>query len=224
MLVLASTTDLVQVVSGQAASLDVHASWADALAGAITPGRGNVVIATAATTTVVAAPAASTQRNVKALHIRNKHATQACDVTVQHTDGTTIARLYRTTLNPADMLEYTDTNGFVVGTTGQIPAAPYVLKTGDTMSGSLTMNVNYPQLTLNNTDPSNPSAAVYYTRNGLARWWLGPTGNETGGNVGSDYGIYAYDDTGAGLGTPWVTIYRHNGNILLGGNVSVGSP
>jgi hypothetical protein len=163
MILLTSTSDAVQVVTSAAAAIDVHASWVDALAGVITPGRNNKAIVTATTTTVVAAPASSTQRNLRAMHIRNKHASLACDVTVQHTDGATIARLYKLTLSPGDALEYTDQHGFVPppNTTAGIGEAPvdgqiygrqnsgwtsitaslgsYVQKAGDTMSGALSV-------------------------------------------------------------------------------------
>src|SRR5215813_4890069 len=114
MILLASTSDQIQIITSAAATIDVHATWVDTLGTAITPGRTNTAISTAATTTAVASPAASTQRNVKTLHVRNRHATLACDITVQHTDGSTIVRLNKTTLSPGTMLEMTDQGGFMV--------------------------------------------------------------------------------------------------------------
>jgi hypothetical protein len=61
MLLLTSTSDKLQIISiitSQAASIDVHASWVDNASNNITPGRTNSVITTAATTNVIAAPAA----------------------------------------------------------------------------------------------------------------------------------------------------------------------
>lgn len=90
MLLLTSTSDIIRVVTGSAANLNVHASWVDNNAGTITPGRTNTAaITTATTTTTVGSPAASTQRNVKTLYITNNHATASTQVTVQHFDGTT---------------------------------------------------------------------------------------------------------------------------------------
>lgn len=84
MLLLDGTTDLLELVTSAAADIEVHASWADFLAGAITPGRTNTAsITTGTTTTIVAAPAASTFRNIRHLNIRNNHGATACDVTVQ---------------------------------------------------------------------------------------------------------------------------------------------
>ena len=121
MLLLTSVNDRLQIVTSSVADIDVHASWVDTSAGVITPGRTNTAIALTTTTSVAGAPAASTQRNVKTLHVRNKHASLACDVTVQHTDGTIVAQLYKATLSAGDALEYTDQAGFGGG---RVPAPP----------------------------------------------------------------------------------------------------
>lgn len=105
MLLLTSTSDILRVVTGSAADVDVHASWVDNAAGTITPGRTNTApITTATTTTVVASPASSTQRNVKALYIHNTHASTSTVVTVQHFDGTTSIDLMNCTLLPDEHL------------------------------------------------------------------------------------------------------------------------
>src|SRR3990167_2821576 len=106
MLLLASTSDLLRVVTSAAVTVDVHASWADLNSGTVTPGRTNTPITTATTTTVVASPGASTYRTVKSLYIRNRHATTACDVTVIHTDGTNAMELTKVTLSAGDTLHY----------------------------------------------------------------------------------------------------------------------
>jgi hypothetical protein len=99
MLLLTSTSDLVQVITSAAGQIEVHASYVDNNAGTITPGRTNTAdITTATTTTVVASPAASTQRNVKYLNIHNESATVANIIDVIHTDGTTPQDLIQCTL------------------------------------------------------------------------------------------------------------------------------
>jgi len=113
MILLTSTADQLQLVTSAAATVDVHTTWVDTLGATVTPGRTNTNISTAATTTVTGSPAGSTQRNVKTLHVRNRHASLATDVTVQHTDGTTLVRLFKTTLFAGGMLEMTDQGGFV---------------------------------------------------------------------------------------------------------------
>ena len=102
MLNLASTSDIIRIVTGSAADVDVHASWVDydSSGGAITPSRTNTAaIATATTTTVVASPGnATTKRNVKHLNVTNSHTTASTQVTVQHFDGTNSEDLMGVTL------------------------------------------------------------------------------------------------------------------------------
>jgi hypothetical protein len=109
MLLLTSTSDILRVVTGSAADVDVHASWVDNASGTITPGRTNTAaIVTATTTTVVGSPAASTQRNVKHLNITNVHASVTTTVVVQHFDGTTSEDLMGVTLLPGENLVFNE--------------------------------------------------------------------------------------------------------------------
>ena len=103
MINLASTSDLIQVVTSHAAQIEVHASWVDLNGTTVTPGRTNTPhITTATTTTVVGSPAASTVRNVKHINITNDHASQSCIVTVEHTDGTTAIEMMSYVLLPGE--------------------------------------------------------------------------------------------------------------------------
>ena len=109
MLILASTSDIVRVVTAQAAQIEVHASYVDWNGSAVTPGRTNTPhITTATTTTVVAAPGASVQRNVKHLNITNDHASASCVVTVEHFDGTTAIELMGFTLLPGENMIFSE--------------------------------------------------------------------------------------------------------------------
>lgn len=102
MIILASTADLVRVVTSHAALVEVHASYIDLNGTTVTPGRLNTLITTATTVTVVASPGAATVRNLKHLNITNDHASQSCNVTVEHTDGTTAIELMAFTLLPGE--------------------------------------------------------------------------------------------------------------------------
>lgn len=113
MLLLASTSDKLQVVTSAALATDVHASWVDVAAGVTAPGRANTAISTAATTDVVASPGSGVIRNVKALSVRNKDASTPQTVTVRHTDGTTTVELYQATLLAGQSLQYTEETGFI---------------------------------------------------------------------------------------------------------------
>lgn len=114
MLLLTSTSDIIRVVTGSAATIQVHASWVDNNAGTITPGRTNTpVISTATTTTVVASPASGVQRNVKFLNITNAHATASTVVTVQHFDGSNSEDLIGVTLLPGENLVLSSTGDWM---------------------------------------------------------------------------------------------------------------
>ena len=108
MIILASTADLVRVVTSHAALVEVHASYVDLNGTTVTPGRLNTLISTATTTTVVASPASSTVRNIKHLNITNDHASQSCNVTVEHTDGTTAIELMAFTLLPGENMIFNE--------------------------------------------------------------------------------------------------------------------
>jgi hypothetical protein len=114
MLLLTSTSDQLQIVTSAAAAVNVHTTWVDTVtsSGVVTPGRNNTAISTATTTSVAGSPTASHQRNVKTLHVRNADSTNDSDVTVQHSDGTNVVQLFKTTLKPGDSIEYTDQGGF----------------------------------------------------------------------------------------------------------------
>lgn len=114
MLLLASTSDKIRVVTSGAVTTDVHASWVDISGSTVTPGRTNTPITTATTTDVVGSPGASTYRTVKTLHVRNRHAATSQDVTVIHTDGTNAMELVKVTLTAGDALHYDEHAGFTV--------------------------------------------------------------------------------------------------------------
>ena len=114
MLLLTSTSDIIRVVTGSAADIECHASWVDINGTTVTPGRTNTArIPTATTTTIVASPAASTQRNVKALYIHNTHATVASTVLIQHFDGTTSVDLVNCVLLPDEHLNLNENGSWV---------------------------------------------------------------------------------------------------------------
>ena len=109
MINLASTSDLIRVITSHAAQIEVHASWVDLNGTTVTPGRTNTpAITTATTTTIVGSPAASTVRNAKHLNITNDHASQSCTVTVEHTDGTTVVELMAFTLLPGENMIFNE--------------------------------------------------------------------------------------------------------------------
>jgi hypothetical protein len=113
MLLLASTSDIIRVITDAAGDIEVHASWVDNNAGAITPGRTNTPsITTATTTTVVGSPGASTQRNVRTLSVRNNSATVANKVGIEHFDGTNAVMMIQPTMSPGEAMLWIDGEGW----------------------------------------------------------------------------------------------------------------
>lgn len=113
MTILTSTSDVIRVVTGSAvANIEVQASWTDLSSGTYTPGSTETEISTATTTTVVAAPGASTYRRVKGLTIRNNHASSSNVVTVQKYNGTIAADLVGVTLLAGETLSRDDDGGW----------------------------------------------------------------------------------------------------------------
>ena len=112
MILLTSTSDLLRVTTSSAAAVKVHASYVDRSGATITPGRLNTAIASATTTTIVASPAASTDRTVKFVSIYNDDASLSVTVTVLHTDGTTAVDMWSATLAPQQGLQYDEGAGW----------------------------------------------------------------------------------------------------------------
>lgn len=114
MLLLTSTSDIIRLVTGSAADVDAHVSYVDINGTTVTPGRLNTPpIVTATTTTIATSPAASTQRNVKAIYVHNASATVSTTVTVQHFDGTTSVDLINCVLLPDEHLNLNENGSWV---------------------------------------------------------------------------------------------------------------
>jgi hypothetical protein len=116
MLLLAGTTEKVQVITSAAGDVDCHASFMDVTAGSdpVPDTQYAVGIVTATTTDVVAAPTGSAIRNVKQLLVRNVHASVTNTVTVRLTDGTNNADIFSVALAAGEAIQYLDGVGFQV--------------------------------------------------------------------------------------------------------------
>lgn len=185
MLLLTSTSDLVRVVTDATAEIEAHASWVDNNAGTITPGRTNTAsITTATTTTVVGSPAASTQRNVKHLSIRNNHASTTCTVTVEHTDGTNVEGLIKVSLLAGESLRldaagrwsHEDANG------GEYVGIGPMASQAEMEGASSLVTVVSP--------------GRLHFHPGVAKFWV--KAGTTGNNLNS-YNITSLTDTGTGI-------------------------
>lgn len=107
---------------------------------------------------------------------------------------------------------------------GAADAIGAVKKTGDTMTGNLTISgASSPTLLLNWTG-SPGSANVLSLHNGASRWLLslGESAAESGSNAGSNFIIYRYSDAGTLIDAPF-SITRSTGlTTLTALNVSGG--
>lgn len=102
-----SSTDSVELVTAQAATIDVVADLVDFSSGVAVPiAPQATAITTATTTTVVTAPASGHLIGVESLTIRNKDAAVTCDVTVQLDKSATNYERHKETLLPGYALEY----------------------------------------------------------------------------------------------------------------------
>jgi hypothetical protein len=107
-----ASTDKLQLITDAAATLDVVVSWTDWVSSTPTPGTTPTAITTAATTDIVATPAASTIRNVKHITARNKNASVTANVTVVFNRGGTQYELFKVSVAPGEVLEFIEGIGF----------------------------------------------------------------------------------------------------------------
>lgn len=81
--ILDTTSKSLEVETSSAASTDYVVSWVDNTTTTFTPGMSQGNITTATTTTVVAAPGASTQRQIKWISLRNRSTSTSQTVTIK---------------------------------------------------------------------------------------------------------------------------------------------
>lgn len=83
MIILSTINDTLELITSSAANVDYYIAYADITTTTFSPSSTQGTIASATTTTILSAPAASTQRQVKLLTIVNRHASTSCNVTLQ---------------------------------------------------------------------------------------------------------------------------------------------
>lgn len=122
---LVDTDDTLRVVTASGVStMHMYAAWADLTTTALTPGNSDAQVTTATTTVLVAAPGASTQRQIKGLSIRNAHASSSNVITVQFFDGVTATELIQYTLLAGETLQWGEDENFrVIDASGQVKGA-----------------------------------------------------------------------------------------------------
>lgn len=222
-MILDATTKKLQVVLGGAitsAQLQVNVSWADTQNGAtFVPGSNSAVTNSATPVDIVAAPAASTQRQIKEVTIQNTD-TAAATVTVQTVDGANTRKNIVVTIQVGETLFFAAgqwgvlaTNGAIKGSAGvssvalTMPSDFAVAGSPITTTGTLAVTANNQSANTFKAGPVSGGAAppTYRTvvaadLNSLA-FTAGSVlfGNASGG-IGQDNSKLFWDDTNLLLG------------------------
>lgn len=115
MIVLGDTTETLELLTSAATSLDYYVAFTDITSTTFVPDQNSGNIASATTTTILAAPAASTQRQVKFMTFRNRATNASITITLKHdTSGTERYVSSDVVLAAGEVLEYNDGSGFIV--------------------------------------------------------------------------------------------------------------
>lgn len=124
MIILKATTESLQLVTSSAAALDYSISFVDITTTTFSPSSAEGKITSATTTSAVAAPAASTQRQVKLITVSNRDAVLTDAVYLQKLiSATSYVVTPTTTLLPGETLQYMDGMGWVYySSTGSVKA------------------------------------------------------------------------------------------------------
>lgn len=132
MLFLTSTGESFTLATGSALSTDWSAAWVDMSSAGATAGSAQGNVATATTTTLVAAPVAGVQRQLKSLTVVNASGSTQT-ITLIKDDGSARALLRNVPLLANESIDYLDTTGFrVLNASGVLkPASTTGVQLGD---------------------------------------------------------------------------------------------
>jgi hypothetical protein len=171
MIILDATTRKLQVVlTGTVTTnqLPCVASYVDVTTTAYTPGSNNLATNNSTAVDIVAAPAASTQRQVKMLTVQNAD-TVTATVSVLYNDNGTTRVIFKAALASGSILTYTDGKGFtVIDSSGSILQSSSLPMSalGDTIYGGtsgattkLSGNITTTKKFLRQTGDGSASAA-----------------------------------------------------------------
>jgi hypothetical protein len=145
---LTTTSQIIRLITSTTAQIDATATFSDFAPPNADLDSQDVTVTTASTTTIVAAPAASTDRLIKSMSFSNV-GTSSNLLTVQRFDGTTARRMIEVSLGAGEDLIYADGVWSVLDAAGRV-------KTNTTKSATLAPSV----LTTINTFRSTLASAV----------------------------------------------------------------
>ena len=114
MLILSTVNESIELVTGLIGQVDWTVSWADNTTTTFTPGSSDNTLSVPSTISMIPAPAAATQRQVKLITIINRDSTVTQTITVQkNTSGAKRSLVNSIPLLPNEVLEYIDGQGFL---------------------------------------------------------------------------------------------------------------
>lgn len=154
MLILDATTKSLEIdLDGAVATtqLPFQANFVDVTTTAYTPGQNDGATNSTTAVTLVAAPAASTQRQVKLLTVYNADTASAI-VTVQYNNNATLRTLVKITLAVGSTLVYTDGEGWrVITSAGQISSGGGAPDNVDYVVGTANATLSAERVITNST-------------------------------------------------------------------------
>lgn len=159
MILLKATTETLQMITTTVADIDYSISYVDITTTSFSPSTSEGKVVTATTTTVLAAPAASTQRQVKLISITNRHASTSNSIRiVKNISATQYYLTPAVTLLAGETMQYMDGQSWVSytatgsqkidGTLAQGSDTSVQYNTNGTMDASSTFTYNNSTSTL----------------------------------------------------------------------------
>lgn len=113
MIILKATTETLEITTSTTSAIDYSISFVDITATSFVPSTNEGKITTATDSTILSAPAGSTQRQVKLITITNRDATNSNTVLVKKDiSGTEYYLTPVATLRAGEVMEYTDGQGW----------------------------------------------------------------------------------------------------------------
>lgn len=206
MITLTNTTHILELTTGSSTNIDVFCSYADHTTSGATLGDQQTLITTNTTTTILSAPAASTQRQVKTINILNTSASSNA-VTVKKDISATEYDLFSCTLGANEQLEYLDGRGWQVYTN----------------SGAIKNSINQGSAAISSSLSSAVLSSDQTNNNGVANTIADVTGLSFAVTSGNTYWfrfVIWYTAAATTTGSRWAI----NGptNSLLGYRTSIG--
>lgn len=105
MIILSTINDTLELITSSTANIDYYVAYVDITTTTFAPSSTQGAISSATTTTILSAPSASTQRQIKLITIVNKHATASNNITLQKDVSATNYQITGTyTLSAGDSL------------------------------------------------------------------------------------------------------------------------